>query len=498
MSTSVVKFASVDSVPVTVNELRASFISGKTRPVAYRKRQLQQLYFLIKDNEKAIIEALQKDLGRPDFETYLAEIFSTQTEIVNAVKNIDSWAKPKNVWSGFAWATHTTQIRREPKGTVLVIGAWNYPVSLTIGPVVGAIAAGNTVVLKPSELAAHTAQLLADLWPKYLDPETSRVINGAVPETTALLDQRWEHIFYTGSGLVGRIIAEKAAKSLSPVTLELGGKSAVYVDESSDLSSAASRLLWGKTLNCGQTCIAPDYILCTASVQAKLVEHLKKAYKQFYPEGVQSSDSYSRIISDGHWKRLTEITKNSKATLAIGGASDANTRFIEPSVFTDVSPDDSLMQGEIFGPLLPIVPVKSYKEAVEFINARDQPLALYIFSGKRSVTNYILENTRSGAAIEGDTLIHFTIKSLPFGGTGPSGYGNYHGKASFECFTHERAVILAPQTGILGRIVEMIMKGRYPPYTTFELAKFRALTSEPANFGRPSNPHARITKAIRH
>ncbi|CAD6888870.1 unnamed protein product [Tilletia controversa] len=493
--TSVLNYDSVASISQTVEDLRTNFLSGKTRAVAYRKAQLKQLYFLFKDNEKAWLEALHNDLGRSDFESYLAEIFGIYNEIIDAINNLDSWAKPQQPFSGLAWLTHTTQIRKEPKGAVLVIGAWNYPIAVSVGPVVGAIAAGNTVVLKPSEVAQHTSALTAKLWAKYMDPETSRVVNGAVAETTALLDQRWEHIFYTGNGTVGRIIAEKAAKSLCPVTLELGGKSAVYVDESSDLSSAAHRILWGKTINCGQTCIAPDYILCSASVQSKLVEQLKKAHKEFYPNGAQASDSYSRIVSDNHWKRLNEISKNSKAKLAIGGATDEATRFIEPSVFTDVSPDDSLMTGEIFGPFLPIVPVASPQAAVDFINARDQPLALYIFSGSRKVTEFILNNTRSGAAVEGDTLIHFTIKTLPFGGTGPSGHGNYHGKASFDCFSHARAVVLAPQTGLLGKIVEIIMKGRYPPYSNFNLAKFKALTSETARFSRPSDPHARISKA---
>ncbi|KAK0524899.1 hypothetical protein OC835_004428 [Tilletia horrida] len=494
MSSSVLQYTSVEAIPQAVEDLRTNFLSGKTRPVLYRKRQLQQLYYLFKDNEQAWIDALKKDLNRPLFESYLAELLGVYNEIAYAVAHLDSWAKPKNVWSGLAWATHTTQIRKEPKGTVLVIGAWNYPIAVSVGPVIGALAAGNTVILKPSELSSHTSQLTAELWAKYMDPETSRVVNGAIPETTALLDQRWEHIFYTGNGTVGRIIAEKAAKSLCPVTLELGGKSAVYVDESAELSSAAHRLLWGKTVNSGQTCIAPDYVLCSASVQPKLVEALRKAFKEFYPKGAQTSDSYSRIISDNHWKRLNDLTKNSKAKLAIGGGADASSRFIEPSVFTDVTADDALMQGELFGPILPIVPVANAQAAVDFINARDQPLALYVFSGNRKVTNFVLNNTRSGAAIEGDTLIHFTIKSLPFGGTGPSGHGNYHGKASFDTFSHERSVIFAPQSSILGRIVEVIMKGRYPPYSNSELAKFKLLTGERAAFGRPSNPHARVTQ----
>lgn len=270
-----------------------------------------------------------------------------------------------------------------------------------------------------------------------MDPETTRIVNGGIPETTALLDQRWEHIFYTGNGTVGRIIAEKAAKWLCPTTLELGGKSPVYIDESADLAVAARRTLWGKALNCGQTCIAPDYVLVPERIQDKFVAELQKASEKFWPEaagGVAASESYARIVNEGHWKRLNNMVEGTKGTVVFGGQGDQTSKLLVPTVVKDVKFDDVVMQGEIFGPVLPIVPVKDVKAAVDFINTRDQPLALYLFSGNDKIRDYFFDNTRSGSAIQGDTLLHFGVGELPFGGTGPSGYGSYHGKRGFGAF----------------------------------------------------------------
>ncbi|CEH18328.1 aldehyde dehydrogenase [Ceraceosorus bombacis] len=490
------EYTPIDTIAGINAELRKNFLTGKTRSLEYRKAQLKQLYFLLNDNAEEIAKAINKDLGRASFETNMAEILGTSNEIVEAVHNVGKWSKTEKPWSGVAWAFHSPSIRKEPKGTVLVLGAWNYPVSVQIGPVIGALAAGCTVVLKPSEVAPHSAKLFAELWPKYLDPESSRIVNGAIPETTALLDSRWEHIFYTGNGTVGRIVAEKAAKWLCPTTLELGGKSPVWIDDSADLKIAAHRVLWGKAVNAGQTCIAPDYILCTKATQDKLAVQFQKAAEEFWPKskgGVIKSDDYGRVINVGHWKRLNQMVGGTKGRIVLGGEGDESSKFFAPTIVADCKSDDPLMSGEIFGPVLPILPVANLDEAIRFINSRDQPLALYTFGGAKS-TKKLFEETRSGAAVQGDTLLHFAVGTLPFGGTGPSGYGMYHGKGNFDTFTHTRASLDAPSSGVLGKVVEAIMAMRYPPYTSANLTKFKLATQLSAGFGRPKNPHASVTQ----
>lgn len=480
--------------PQINKELRAAFLTGKTRPIEYRRNQLKQLAFLLTDNEDAFCDALRKDLGRTKFETVFAEMLLTVTEAVEAVHSVKGWAKKEKVNPGMAWAFHNPHVRREPKGTVLVLGAWNYPVTVQIGPVVGAIAAGNTVCLKPSEISSHSARLISNLWPKYLDQECYRVVNGGIPQSTALLDCRWEHILYTGNGTVGRIVAEKAAKWLCPTTLELGGKSPTWVDETADLKIAAKRILWGKQLNVGQTCIAPDYILCSKAVQGKLVKHLQAAADEFWPKGQESSKDHSKIINEGHWKRIKGMLEGTNGKVVIGGPpgdDKSSSRSFPLVVVSDVAGTDSIMTGEIFGPVLPIVTVDDVDEAIHFINARDQPLVLYSFSDH---SEYIIERTRSGAAVTGDTLLHNAVGSLPFGGTGPSGYGSYHGKWGFDEFSHKRAVLEAPAKGILGHVVELLMKGRYPPYDLKKLAPLAFLAGKKPNFSRPKNPHAAVNE----
>uniref|UniRef100_A0AAU7NII4 Aldehyde dehydrogenase n=1 Tax=Ustilago esculenta TaxID=185366 RepID=A0AAU7NII4_9BASI len=490
------QYTPLDHIPTVVSDLRAAFLTGKTRSLEYRKNQLKQLAYMFKDHQDEFILSLHNDLGRSRFESVFAELMGITNEIVHTINKLDKWAKPVKPWAGAAWAMHGASIRSEPKGTVLVLGAWNYPITVQVGPVIGAIAAGNTVVLKPSEVASHTAKLLAQLWNQYLDPQCYRIINGAIPETTVVLDQRFEHIFYTGNGTVGRIIAQKAARWLCPTTLELGGKSPVYVDNSADLTIAAHRILWGKSFNCGQTCIAPDYVLIPHELQHRFVDELSKAYARFYPDvqgGVNASQSYARIINAAHWKRLSSMLSQTKGNVVLGGQGDESSKLLVPTVIADVAPDDVVMAGEIFGPLLPIMPVKDVEAAVEFINSRDQPLALYLFARDKSVKQFFFDNTRSGACVQGDTLLHFAVDALPFGGTGPSGYGNYHGKASFDQFSHQRASLDAPSTGVFGKLIELVMSSRYPPYTDANLRKMRALAAYSISFARPNNPHSSVT-----
>ncbi|CAO1624338.1 unnamed protein product [Parajaminaea phylloscopi] len=484
------QFDSVEGIAQINADLRAAFLTGKTKSIEYRRNQLKQLAFLLQDNTDAFADAIAKDLGRSKFETVFAEVMLTVTECVHAVNKVKSWAKNEWVNPGLAWGFHRPHIRKEPKGTVLVLGAWNYPLNVQVGPVVAAIAAGNTVVLKPSEVSPHSAKLLAELWPKYLDPECYRVVNGGIPQATALLDCRWEHILYTGNGAVGRIVAEKAAKHLCPTTLELGGKSPTWVDESADLDIAARRILWGKQFNAGQTCISPDYILCTHTVQEPLIAALKKAADQFWPRGHEKSADPAKVVNEGHWKRIKSLLDGTNGKIALGQSPDdakSSDRGFPLVVVSDVAGTDSIMTGEIFGPILPIVPVRDVKAAVHFINTRDQPLVLYSFSTKHS--DYLIEHTRSGGVVTGDTLLHNAVGNLPFGGTGPSGYGSYHGKFGFDEFSHKRSVLKAPATGLIGHVTEFIMKGRYPPYDVKNLRTFELLAGKKATFSRPRQPN---------
>ncbi|KAL4399308.1 aldehyde dehydrogenase (NAD+) [Malassezia pachydermatis] len=484
------KMTPTERIPAIVDGLRAAFLTGKTRSLEYRKKQLKQLYFLVDDNKELFIDSIHKDLGRHSMETTFGEIISIKNEIITAINHLNKWAKDKTVWAGVPFAMHSTYVRKDPKGTVLVLGAWNYPITVQLGPMVGAIAAGNTVLLKPSELSEHTAQLIADLWPKYMDAETSAVVNGGIPQATALLDQRFEHIFYTGNGRVGSIVAEKAAKHLCPVSLELGGKSPVIIDESADISVAAHRLLWAKAFNTGQTCIAPDYVLVHRKVQDKLVAALTKARQEFWKSMSTENKDFGRIVSTNHWKRLRDMVSNSKAEMVAGDLKEADeaTRFMPLTIFNNVTADDSTMADEIFGPILPIMPVDSVRQAIDFVNSRDQPLALYVFARDQPTFDYIMKYTRSGGVVRGDMLLHYVIEALPFGGTGPAGYGAYHGKTGFDCFTHERAVVEAPANGLLGRLVESVMSQRYPPYTAAKLRFFKMTLASVAWFGRPKNP----------
>ncbi|WFD31842.1 hypothetical protein MSPP1_002882 [Malassezia sp. CBS 17886] len=488
--TSVLQYTPTESIPPLVNNLRDVFLSGKTRSLKYRSNQLKQLAYLVQDNEALFVEALQQDLGRAPMETSFGEITTVKNEIIDALRNLHSWAKVRTVNAGSAFMLHGTQVRHDPKGTVLVLGAWNYPITLLLGPAVYAIAAGNTVMLKPSEVSEHTAKLITELWPKYMDRETSTVVNGGVDQATALLDERYEHVFYTGNGHVGSIVASKAAKHLCPVTLELGGKSPVIIDETANLSIAAHRIVWAKCFNAGQTCIAPDYVLVHRSVQDKFVAEVQKVAKKFWTSMNKDMKDFGRIVNTRHWNRLRGIITATRGDIVMGGTQGADeaTRFIPFTLIKNVRDGDATLGDELFGPILPIVPVDSVRSAVEIMNARDQPLSLYIFTASDAVCEYILTYTRSGAAIRGDLLLHFAVDKLPFGGTGPSGYGSYHGKAGFDTFTHERAFIDAPANGILGAIVEKLMASRYPPYSAGKERLFAMILGKRIFFGRPKNP----------
>ncbi|KAI9310622.1 Aldehyde/histidinol dehydrogenase [Dichotomocladium elegans] len=449
-------------IPGIVQSLRSTFMTGLTKDLSFRKEQLRNLKRFCIEHTQVLQEALYADLHKHSIEAGVGEISLVVEECRYMIEELDRLAKPTYTKKRFQMnSMDQTYIRKEPKGVVAVLGAWNYPVNLLLLPVVGAIAAGCCVIIKPSEVSAHTAAVMATFLPQYLDKRAYTVVNGAVEETTVLLEQRLDHIFYTGNGTVGKIVMTAAAKHLTPVTLELGGKSPAVIAPDADLEITASRLMWGKFYNCGQTCVAPDYVLITRDRVSAFIEQVTKVLRQFYSEDPQKSMSYGRIVNHRQFDRLKRLldTIDPKSIVA-GGQTDRDDLFIAPTIVTDVHINDAnLMSDEIFGPILPIVPVDDIQEAIHAINSRDHPLALYIFTKSKKTYNEILDNTNSGGALINDTLMHLQELSLPFGGVGASGMGNYHGDKSFATFTHERA------TMVKSTRFESVMAAKYPPYT---------------------------------
>ena len=449
--------------PRLVAHLRATFDSGITRPLAWRRHQLERMIALLEDNEADMLAALAHDLGKPRAEGFITDIAFVTAEIKLMLKNVKKWNTAERVPTPLVTMPAKSKLMPEPLGVVLVIAPWNYPVQLLLVPAAGAIAAGNAVVMKPSEVSSATSALLARLVPQYLDRDAVAIVEGGVPETTALLEQHFDHIFYTGNGAVGRIVMTAAAKHLTPVTLELGGKSPVIVDESANIDVTARRIAWGKWLNAGQTCVAPDYVLVHRSQKAALIDALSTAINDFYGDDPQSSDSYGRIVSPRHFERLTGMLSSGSAV--VGGETDAAQRYIAPTVLTNVLHDSALMTEEIFGPLLPIIDIDSIDEAVRFINARPHPLALYVFAENRGVVNHVLTSTTSGGVTVNGTLLHLTSPHLPFGGIGESGMGGYHGKSGVRLFQHMKPVLM--------RGTKIDPSIAYPPYTEKKLKLFR-------------------------
>lgn len=442
---------------VTIGQLRATFKTNETKDLKWRKKNLLALQRLINENQEELCEALKKDLNKPALEVIGMEFGLILNSITFALNHLEEMSKPKKVTPIIQGrALYSTYVQNQPYGVVLIIGAWNYPYQLTLVPLVGAIACGNCALVKPSELSQSSAMLLEKLWPKYFDTAAIAIVNGGIEETTTLLKMRFDYIFYTGSTAVGKIIMKAASEYLTPVTLECGGKSPTYVDTSADLDLAAKRILWGKLANAGQTCVAPDYILCTKDTQEKLLPLFKKTLEEFYKGDPKESDSYGRIINERHFNRIIKMLDKSK--VAIGGDSDEATKYISPTVMINVSPEDPIMQEEIFGPILPIVTVQSQQEAIDFINEREKPLALYVFASKTSVYDEFRLNTTSGSYAFNEVLMQISYECLPFGGVGNSGLGRYHGAYSFETFSHQRGVLYSNGWG------DMLTYFRYPPY----------------------------------
>lgn len=425
-----------------VADLRRVFDSGRTRPLEWRAAQLEGLERLCVEHEKQIMEALREDLGRHAFESYGTEIGFLKGDARHARKHLKKWAKAEKVHAPLVTQPGRAEIHHDPLGVVLIIAPWNYPFQLALSPLVGAIAGGNCAVVKPSEIAPHTSELLAQRLGEYVDPQAVVVVEGGVPETTALLAERFDHVFYTGNGTVGRIVMRAAAEHLTPVTLELGGKSPAIVDREVDLEMACRRIALGKFANAGQTCVAPDYVLVHEEVHEAFLERMTRVIREFYGEDPKSSDSYARIVNERHHDRLTKLM--TAGTVVTGGDTDRGSRYIAPTLLRDVPDDAPIMQEEIFGPVLPVRKVASVGEAIGFVNRRDKPLALYIFTKNKANADDILNRTSSGGVTVNHTLLHLAAPDLPFGGVGASGMGAYHGRASFETFTHSKAVLRKP------------------------------------------------------
>ncbi|WP_292826695.1 aldehyde dehydrogenase family protein [Microbacterium sp.] len=444
----------VVDLPAIVAGVRKTFASGRTRSVEWRRAQLRSMERLIVENETAIAEALAQDLGRQPFEAWLADIASVAAEAKDAAKNVGKWTKRKHRLLEVAQLPGRAWIEYEPFGTVLVIGAWNFPFALTLGPAIGAIAAGNAVVMKPSEVSPASSALMAELVPKYLDRDAIVVVEGDGSVSQDLIAQGFDKLCFTGGTEIGRKVYEAAAAHLTPVILELGGKSPVIVAADADIEVAAKRIAWTKLMNSGQICIAPDYVLADASIRDELVEAIKAAIDKFEAE----SSSGKPIVNQRHFDRLVATLAATKGEVVIGGGSDAGAIKIQPTVVVDPDPDEPLMQHEIFGPILPIVTVHSLDEAIEFINSRPKPLAAYLFTKSKRVRERVIKEVTAGGMVVNHLLFHFSTAKLPFGGVGPSGIGAYHGRFGFEEFSHRKSVMTKPTRPDVTSMM-------YPPYS---------------------------------
>ena len=437
-----------------VDRTRDAYRSGVTRPIEWREATLHRLRDLLVQRSTALEAALAADVGKPAFEAFATDIGFITVDIDHTLAHLRSWAAPRSVPTPLTFQPASSRVIREPVGVVCVISPWNYPVQLLLAPVIAAIAAGNAVVAKPSEVASATATAVGDLLTD-LGTDAVAVVQGGVDETTELLEQRFDHIFYTGNGTVGRVVMRAAAEHLTPVTLELGGKSPAIVSRHAKLDVAAKRIAWGKFLNAGQTCVAPDYVLVESAVRDELVAGIADAIRTFYGTDPQQSPDYARIVSDRHLRRLEKLLAN--GTVATGGTVDPDDRYVAPTVLTEVSRDDQVMQEEIFGPILPVLDVASLDDATGFVRAGEKPLALYVFSEDDDEVDHVLDETSSGGVCVNGTVMQLSNPRLPFGGVGESGMGAYHGEAGFVTFSHERSVFTRST-----RIDPPIL---YPPYS---------------------------------
>lgn len=455
-----------------VKELRKSFNSGRTKSYEWRISQLESIAKMLAEKEKDIIEALHKDLAKPGFEAFISEVSQVKSACSEAIKELKHWMKPEKVKTSITTYPSSAEIVSEPLGVVLVISTWNFPFLLSMDPVIGAISAGNAVVLKPSEIAPATSSLLAKLLTDYLDNSAIRVVEGAIPETTALLEQKWDKILYTGSARVGRIVMTAAAKHLTPVILELGGKCPAVVDSNINLQVAARRIIAGKwACNAGQACISVDYIITKREFASTLMNALKDELEHCFGKNPIESKDMSRIVSPLQFARLVKLLEEDQVSdkIVLGGQKDENQLKIAPTILLDVPDDSTVMQEEIFGPILPILTVDNLEDSFDIIRSKPKPLAAYLFTNDEKLKKDFVQNISSGGMLINDTILHVATKGLPFGGVDESGMGSYHGKFSFDGFSHKKSVLY--------RSFDADSTIRYPPYTPQKERLLKALIS---------------------
>lgn len=443
------------------------FETGRTRDLAFRICQLQLLADAMRKNETVLEEALKKDLGKSAFESYATEIGFVLADIRYTIQNLQKWSAPKRVRTPLYLFPGKSKIQKEPYGSVLILGPYNYPVQLLAEPLIGAIAAGNCAVVKPSELTPHVSKAMYQIVHSTFKEEYIACVEGGAEVNQELLSQKFDYIFFTGSERVGRIVMKAAAENLTPVTLELGGKSPVIIEKTANIKEAARRIAWGKLLNAGQTCVAPDYVLVDESRKQQFLTEMKNAFSHLYGKEVKKNPDFGRIVNERHMERLQKILEQDAKYLFCGGEADALQRYIEPAIL-DLGKDQNAasMQEELFGPILPVLSYHKLEDAVRFVNKRAKPLALYLFTKKRSAERFVLERVSSGGVCVNDTISHLINPDLPFGGVGASGMGQYHGKYSFDTFTHEKSVFYKP--------ADWNLPVCYPPFTKgkMNLVKF--------------------------
>lgn len=456
----------MEKIKVTVQQQYDFFNGGSTLDYSFRKHNLEKLKSMIQKHEQNIYDALKQDLNKSTQETFLTEIGFLYVEIEMALKNLKDWMEREQVISPITHKGTKSYIYKEPYGVTLVISPWNYPLQLALAPAIGAMAAGNCVVIKPSEYAQATSSLLAKMIAETFDSSYITVVEGAQDVSEALLAQQFNYIFFTGSSAVGKIVMEKASKHLTPVTLELGGKSPVIVDKDADIKLAAKRIVWGKYTNAGQTCVAPDFVYVHQKVKKKLMKEMKKYVRRFYGQEPLKNEDYVRIIHNKHYNRLYDFLSNGQ--IIHGGQSDGEKLLIEPTIIDEITWDDPVMQEEIFGPILPILTFNKLDDVITKIKSMEKPLALYYFGDHKKSQAKIIKNLSFGGGSINDTLYHLANPHLPFGGVGNSGMGAYHGKHSFDTFSHRKSILEQtnkfdiplryPGSKLAHRIVKKIMK----------------------------------------
>jgi aldehyde dehydrogenase (NAD+) len=458
--------SAVETVSDIVGRLRTGVTDGVLADQGQRITQLRQLRRLLVEQEDRFVAALAADLAKPAVEAYTTEIGFTIAEIDHAIAGLPQWMAPERIKVPLTFKPGSARVVSQPLGVVLVIAPWNYPLQLSLAPLAAALSAGNAVVVKPSELAPATSAALADLVPAYLDSRAVAVVEGGAAEARVLLAEHFDHIFYTGGSKVAKIVLRAAAEHLTPVTLELGGKSPAIVAADADVDVAAHRITWGRFTNAGQTCVAPDYVLVHRDVEDELLGGILRVVHDFYGDDPRSSADYGRIVDERHFDRLTElIAAGGYEAVVTGGVGDRDTRYLAPTVLAGVQPDAAVMQEEIFGPILPVLAVADLDEAVRFVNARPAPLAMYLFTNDDASADRVIERTRSGGATVNHTMLHVALPDLPFGGVGASGTGAYHGKAGFDTFSHRRSVLAKPARPDVPVL--------YPPYKRWKEAILR-------------------------